>query len=66
MSLTPKQVTRLKRAIKRLVAAEITNSWKGMGTLEALADIARDLSAARKHLDKVLRDISQPEPGDPS
>ena len=48
------QIATLRRAVQRLVAAEITYSWKCAGYVEDIKPIERELAAARKRYESAL------------
>ncbi len=56
-------MTQLKRAVTRLLAAEIANQWKGAGDPEHYAEIEEELKAARanykKHCDGVAAALEE-------
>lgn len=49
-----RQIATLRRAVQRLVAAEIANSWKGAGYVEDIKPIERELAVARKRYESAL------------
>lgn len=48
-------IKRLRRAIRRLVLAHEADSWKGGGDPDDIPAIERELKAARKALNALLR-----------
>lgn len=52
--MTPAQAQALKVAIRRLVLAEIANSWKGGGHPEDIPIIEEDLRVARIRVTSLL------------
>lgn len=52
---TPEQrPKRIRRAIRRLVRAEIDNSWSGSLPVEDWAAIRKELYLARKNVNKLI------------
>jgi hypothetical protein len=51
-------VAKLKRAIKRLVKAEVAYSWKGAESPETEATLERELKLARKRCKEALANVS--------
>lgn len=48
---------KLRRAIRRLVKAEIAYSWHGAGRPEDFAEIANELKLAKKNLYKIINQV---------
>ena len=51
--------SRVRKAIRNLVKAEIENSWKGLYDIETRCEIERNLYKARKRLDELLPNIKE-------
>lgn len=51
----------LRRAVRRLVQAEVANTWKGGGDPADIPLVERELKAARKHYETVLKRIETGE-----
>lgn len=52
--MTRTQILELKRRIKRLIDAEVADSWKGGGDPDDWPEIEKELRAARKSLNQFL------------
>lgn len=52
--LTPAQMKAARKAMKRLIAAEIADSWKGGGDPEHIPGVERELREARKELSQLF------------
>jgi hypothetical protein len=50
-------ITRLRRSVKRLVAAEISHEWKGSQPAEEIKAIERELAVARKRYEDAVGGI---------
>lgn len=65
--MTPLQAARIKRAVTRLIKAEVADSWKGGGDPNDIPAIEAELKLARKHFDEVLREATtHPTPRRPA
>lgn len=67
--MTPNQASNLKLAIKRLIAAEVTNSWSGTGDPDDTKDIETELETAHKQVNRLIAKYTTTEetimtPGD--
>ena len=52
-----KDLTKLRKAIERLVDAEIAHSWKGGGDSSDIPYIEQELELAKVHLELVLKEL---------
>jgi hypothetical protein len=57
---------KLRRAIRRLVRAEIANSWKGGGDPEDIPVIGEELHAAKTRLSVLITQLTKPEDPPPN
>ncbi len=48
---------KLRRAIRRLVKAEVAYSWHGAGRPEDFADLVNELKLAKKNLYKIINQV---------
>lgn len=48
---------RLRRAVRRLVRAEVAYSWRGALPAEDMPAVVRERTAARKALDKMIEEV---------
>lgn len=49
--------TKIRRAIRRLVKAEIAYSWHGAGRPEDFAEIVNELRLAKRNLNKIIDQV---------
>jgi len=56
--MTPIQAKELRAAVRKLVRAEIADSWKGGGYPEDMPLIAADLIVARLQFDNILHSLT--------
>lgn len=56
--LTIPEVARIKRAITRLVKAELEYQWRGAGHPEDVPAIEAECKAANKNMHSVLRELT--------
>ena len=48
---------KLRRAIRRLVKAEVAYSWHGAGRPEDFNDLTKELKQAKKNLYKIINQV---------
>jgi ABC-type iron transport system FetAB ATPase subunit len=51
------KVLKLQAAIRRVVRAEIAHSWRGAQAPEDYLAIAQELSAAKRNLRKIIKEL---------
>jgi len=56
--MTPIQAKQLRAAVRKLVRAEIADSWKGGGYPEDMPIIEADLIVARAQFDAILHSLT--------
>lgn len=62
-----KQAAKLRRFVRRLVNAEVNNSWwKGGGDPDDWPAIEEELKKAKKALDKFISELTVKETGPPA
>lgn len=56
-SIIKRNDVRLRRAIRRLVKAEVARSWMGSMAPEDFADVIEELRLAKKNLYKIINQV---------
>lgn len=61
MTISIKERRALERAVRRLIRAEIEESWSGAGHPEDIPDIEDELKSAKKALRALLDKLQEPD-----
>lgn len=58
--LTPKQRSKVRQAVDRLIAATEADMFKGAGHPDDVHDIEQEMAQAKKFFERVLDQVSEP------